>query len=270
MPSSKRKWYELTERVPDGPTTKLFAELAKKHGIVLIVLPVYEEEMTGVYYNTAAVIDADGSYLGKFRKMHIPQVQPGFWEKFYFRPGNLGYPVFRDPLRARSASTSATTAIFPKGRAAWAWTGRRSSSIPRRRWPACPNISGSSSSRPTPSANGYFVGAINRPGWEEPWRIGEFYGQSYFCDPRGKILADGSARHRRHRHRRPRPRPDPRSAQHLAVLSRSPAGNVWRRSRPHRIQPRMKHGWNTDQRECQENRNHTEFPSVFNPCFIRG
>src|ERR1700681_2855064 len=70
------KWYDLTERVPDGPTCKRFCEIAKKHGIVLI-LPVYEEEQAGVYYNTAAVIDADGSYLGKFGKMHIPQVQPG-------------------------------------------------------------------------------------------------------------------------------------------------------------------------------------------------
>ena len=75
-------------------------------------------------------------------------------------------------------------------------------------------------------ANGYFVGAINRPGWEEPWRIGEFYGQSYFCDPRGKILAEGSREHRRHRHRRSRSRPDPRGAQHLAVLSRPPAGDL--------------------------------------------
>ena len=87
------RWYELTERVPDGPTIKLMAELAKQHEIVLIV-PVYEEDLTGVYYNTAAVIDADGRYLGKFRKMHIPHCAPGFWEKFYFRPGNLGYPVF--------------------------------------------------------------------------------------------------------------------------------------------------------------------------------
>ncbi len=87
------KWYDLTERVPDGPTIKLMQELAKKHEIVMVV-PVYEEEITGVYYNAAAVIDADGSYLGKFRKMHIPQAAPGFWEKFYFRPGNLGYPVF--------------------------------------------------------------------------------------------------------------------------------------------------------------------------------
>ena len=87
------RWYELTERVPDGPTTKMMAELARQHQIVLVV-PVYEEDLTGVYYNTAAVIDADGRYLGKFRKMHIPHCAPGFWEKFYFRPGNLGYPVF--------------------------------------------------------------------------------------------------------------------------------------------------------------------------------
>ncbi len=87
------RWYELTERVPERPHDPLMSELAKQHGIVLIV-PVYEEDLTGVYYNTAAVIDADGRYLGKFRKMHIPHCPPGFWEKFYFRPGNLGYPVF--------------------------------------------------------------------------------------------------------------------------------------------------------------------------------
>ena len=83
----------MVEQIPDGPTTKLFCEVAKKHGMV-IVLPIYEEENPGIYYNTAAVIDADGTYLGKFRKMHIPHCDPGFWEKFYFRPGNMGYPVF--------------------------------------------------------------------------------------------------------------------------------------------------------------------------------
>ena len=68
-------------------------EAARQHRLALIV-PVYEREQEGVYYNTAAVIAADGSYLGKYRKTHIPHVAPGFWEKFYFRPGNLGYPVF--------------------------------------------------------------------------------------------------------------------------------------------------------------------------------
>ncbi|MBI2930466.1 MAG: acyltransferase, partial [Planctomycetes bacterium] len=85
------RWYKTSERVPDGPTIKLMSEIARKNRMVLVV-PVYEEEMTGVYYNTAAVIDADGTFLGKYRKNHIPHVM-GFWEKFYFRPGNMGSPV---------------------------------------------------------------------------------------------------------------------------------------------------------------------------------
>ena len=88
------EYYSYTEPIPDGPTTKRFQGVAKELGMVLIV-PMYEEDedTAGIYYNTAAVIDADGSYLGKYRKTHIPHVK-GFWEKFYFRPGNLGYPVF--------------------------------------------------------------------------------------------------------------------------------------------------------------------------------
>jgi N-carbamoylputrescine amidase len=88
------RWYGMTEKIPDGPTVQLMQETARKHGMVIVV-PIYEEEMTGVYYNTAAVIDADGTYLGKYRKHHIPHVAPGFWEKFYFKPGNLGYTVFK-------------------------------------------------------------------------------------------------------------------------------------------------------------------------------
>ena len=91
-PSQDAKWYAAVEKIPDGPTTKLMQELARKHAMV-IVAPIYEEEITGVYYNTAAVIDADGKYLGKYRKTHIPQVA-GFYEKFFFKPGNSGYPVF--------------------------------------------------------------------------------------------------------------------------------------------------------------------------------
>ncbi|MBZ0227839.1 MAG: hypothetical protein K8F58_05210, partial [Bauldia sp.] len=92
-PSQDAKWYGAAEAIPDGPTTRLMQELAKKHSMVIVV-PMYEEEITGVYYNTAAVIDADGSYLGKYRKTHIPQVA-GFWEKFFFKPGNSGWPVFK-------------------------------------------------------------------------------------------------------------------------------------------------------------------------------
>ena len=72
------KWYGLTEPVPDGPTVKLMRRLAKKHKIVMVV-PIYEIDQPGVYYNTAAVIDADGKYLGKYRKSHIPHCKPGFW-----------------------------------------------------------------------------------------------------------------------------------------------------------------------------------------------
>jgi N-carbamoylputrescine amidase len=184
------KWYELTERVPDGPTTRRFAEIAKKLGVAL-VLPVYEEENTGVYYNTAPVIDADGAYLGKFRKVHIPQVPPGFWEKYYFRPGNLGYPVFRTRF-AQVGVYICYDRHFPEGARCLGLNGAEIVFNPSA------TVAGLSEhlwklEQPAHAvANGYFIGAINRPGWEDPWRIGEFYGQSYFCDPCGRILAEGS------------------------------------------------------------------------------
>src|SRR5262245_18398244 len=91
-PSQDGKWYAAVERIPDGPTVKLMQELARKHSMVMLA-PIYEEEITRLYYNTAAVIDADRKYLGKYRKTHIPQVAD-LYEKFFFRPGNSGYPVF--------------------------------------------------------------------------------------------------------------------------------------------------------------------------------
>ncbi|MGC2175213.1 MAG: nitrilase-related carbon-nitrogen hydrolase, partial [Acidimicrobiales bacterium] len=86
------EYFAYTESIP-GPTTELMQQLARETHLVLVV-PIYEIEQAGVFYNTAVVIDADGTYLGKYRKHHIPQVQ-GFWEKYYFRPGNLGYPIFQ-------------------------------------------------------------------------------------------------------------------------------------------------------------------------------
>ena len=126
------KWYDLTEKIPDGPTTKLMCELAKRHNMVLVV-PIYEEDMSGVYYNTASVIDADGKWLGKFRKIHIPQVNPGFWEKFYFRPGNLGYPVF-DTRVGKVGVYICYDRHFPEGRGAWGSTARKSCSTRRPQW----------------------------------------------------------------------------------------------------------------------------------------
>jgi beta-ureidopropionase len=184
------RWYELTERVPDGPTTKLMAELARQHQIVLVV-PIYEEDLTGVYYNTAAVIDADGRYLGKFRKMHIPHCAPGFWEKFYFRPGNLGYPVFETRV-GRIGVYICYDRHFPEGARCLGLNGAEIVFNPSATVAGLSEYLWKLEQPAHAVANGYFVGAINRPGFEEPWRIGEFYGQSYFCDPRGRTLAVGS------------------------------------------------------------------------------
>jgi beta-ureidopropionase len=186
----KSRWRGLTEPIPDGPTIRLMRATAKRLGIVLIV-PIYEVEGTGIYYNAAAVIDADGKYLGKYRKSHIPQVEPGFWEKYYFRPGNLGYPVFETavakvgiyicydrhyPEPARCLGLNGAEIVFNPS----ATVAGLSEYLWKLEQPA------------HAVANQYFVAAINRVGIEKPWNIGEFYGQSYFCNPRGKIIAEGS------------------------------------------------------------------------------
>jgi N-carbamoylputrescine amidase len=183
----KTKWYSLVEKIPDGPTTKLMQELAKKHSMVIVV-PIYEEEITGVYYNTAAVIDADGRYLGKYRKTHIPHCDPGFWEKFYFKPGNLGYPTFKTAY-AQVGVYICYDRHFPEGARA---LGLRGAEIVFNPSATVAGLSEYLWELEQPAhavANGYFVGAINRVGTEAPWNIGEFYGKSYFCTPRGKIIA---------------------------------------------------------------------------------
>ena len=184
----KAKWYEMTEQVPDGPTIKLMCELAKKHEMVMVV-SVYEEDMPGVYYNTAAVIDADGSYLGKYRNTHIPHCEPGFWEKFYFRPGNLGYPVF-DTRVGKVAVYICYDRHFPEGARCLGLNGAEIVFNPSATVAGLSEHLWKLEQPALAVANQYFIGAINRPGFEEPWRIGEFYGQSYFCNPRGQIMAE--------------------------------------------------------------------------------
>ncbi|HKD38164.1 MAG TPA: nitrilase-related carbon-nitrogen hydrolase, partial [Pirellulales bacterium] len=152
------KWYDLTERVPEGPTTQRFIELAKRHKLA-IVLPVYEEEQTGVYYNTAAVIDADGSYLGKFRKMHIPQVLPGFWEKYYFRPGNLGYPVFSTKV-AKVGVYICYDRHFPEGARCLGLGGAEIVFNPSATVAGLSEYLWKLEQPAHAAANGYFVGAI--------------------------------------------------------------------------------------------------------------
>jgi beta-ureidopropionase len=184
------RWYEMVEPIPDGPTIRTMQALAKTHGMVMIV-PIYEEEITGVYYNSAAVIDADGRYLGKYRKHHIPHVGPGFWEKFYFRPGNLGYPVF-NTAAGKVGVYICYDRHFPEGARILGLNGAEIVMNPSATVAGLSEYLWKLEQPAHAVANGYFVGAINRVGVEAPWNIGEFYGQSYFCDPRGQLVAVGS------------------------------------------------------------------------------
>ncbi len=183
------KWYETAETVP-GPTTNRLSEYAKKYKMVLI-LPVYEKAQDGVYYNTAAVIDADGSYLGKMRKVQIPHTWPGFWEKFYFKPGNLGFPVF-ETAYAKIGIYICYDRHFPECARILALKGAEILFNPSA------TVAGKSEylwelEQPAQAvANGVFIGANNRVGLEKPWEFGEFYGSSYFVDPTGKLLVKGS------------------------------------------------------------------------------
>lgn len=178
--------FVFAEPVPGGPTTQLMQSLAKELHMVLVV-PVFEEELPGLYYNTAFVVDADGSYLGKYRKTHIPQVH-GFWEKFYFRPGNLGYPVFQTAVGPIGIYICYDR-HFPEGWRALGLAGARivfnpsatSRSLSQYLWHL---------EQPAAAvANEYFIGAINRVG-TEPLGDDEFYGSSYFVNPRGQLVGE--------------------------------------------------------------------------------
>ncbi|MDA8284710.1 MAG: acyltransferase [Actinomycetota bacterium] len=179
------EYYGYAEPVP-GPTTERMAELARRTGMVVIA-PVYEEEQPGLLYNTAAVIDADGTYLGKYRKTHLPQVK-GFWEKYYFRPGNLGYPVF-DTAVGRIGVYICYDRHFPEG---WRALGLAGAKIVFNPSATSRGLSAYLWRIEQPAAavaNEYFVGAINRVG-VEPLGDNDFYGSSYFVDPRGQLVGD--------------------------------------------------------------------------------
>jgi len=176
-------FYEYAEEIP-GPTTERFAAIAAETGMVM-VLPMYEKEQDGVLYNTAAVIDADGTYLGKYRKTHLPQVK-GFWEKFYFRPGNLGYPIF-DTAVGRIGVYICYDRHFPEGWRALGLAGARIVFNPSATSRGLSMYLWSMEQPAAAVANEYFVGALNRVGVEE---LGDndFYGSSYFVTPRGQYV----------------------------------------------------------------------------------
>ncbi|MBB6173699.1 N-carbamoylputrescine amidase [Nocardiopsis mwathae] len=178
--------YRWAEPVPDGPTITRFQALAKELGMVM-VLPVFEVEGPGFYYNTAAVVDADGGYLGKYRKHHIPQVR-GFWEKFYFRPGNLGWPVF-DTAVGRVGVYICYDRHFPEGWRALGLAGAQLVYNPSATHRGLSAYLWKLEQPAAAVANEYFVAAINRVGVEE-YGDNDFYGTSYFVDPRGRFVGD--------------------------------------------------------------------------------
>jgi beta-ureidopropionase len=184
-PSQDRRWYDAAEDVP-GPTTNAVAKLAAQYKMAVVV-PVYEREQAGVYYNTAAIYDADGSYLGKYRKNHIPHTS-GFWEKYFFKPGNLGYPVFQTRY-AKVGIYICYDRHFPEGARALGLNGAEIVFNPSATVAGLSQYLWKLEQPAHAVANGYFMGCINRVGTEAPWNIGKFYGSSYFVDPRGNFLA---------------------------------------------------------------------------------
>ena len=187
-PSQDAKWCDIAEAIP-GPTVALMQKYAKKYKMAIVV-PIYEREMAGVYYNTAAVIDADGAYLGKYRKNHIPQTA-GFWEKYFFKPGNLGYPTFQTKY-AKIGVYICYDRHFPEGARLLGLHGAEIVFNPSATVKGLSQYLWKLEQPAHAVANGYFMGCINRVGTEAPWNIGKFYGTSYFVDPRGNFLSMGS------------------------------------------------------------------------------
>jgi beta-ureidopropionase len=183
-PSQDARWYDAAEPVP-GPTVNALAAIAKQYSMVMVV-PVYEKVQAGVLYNTAAVIDADGQYLGKYRKKHIPHTS-GFWEKYFFKPGDPAYPVFQTRY-AKIGVYICYDRHFPEGARLLGLGGAEIVYNPSATVAGLSQYLWKLEQPAHAVANGYFMGCINRVGTEEPWNIGRFYGSSYHVDPRGQII----------------------------------------------------------------------------------
>ena len=183
--------FDYAEQLP-GPSTLVMQELARELEVVIIA-SLFERRARGLYHNTAVVIDADGSYLGNYRKMHIPD-DPGFYEKFYFTPGDLGYKVFNTryatlgvlicwdqwyPEAARLTALKGAEILFYPTAIGWA-TDEHSAEVRRAQREAWITIQ-----RSHAIANGVFVAAANRVGTEDAL---EFWGNSFVCDPFGQMI----------------------------------------------------------------------------------
>jgi N-carbamoylputrescine amidase len=190
--------FDLAETIP-GPSTDRLCPLASELGIV-IVASLFEKRATGLYHNTAAIIDADGSLLGLYRKMHIPD-DPLFFEKFYFAPGDLGFRSF-DTKFGRIATLVCWDQWYPEAARLAALTGANILFYPtaigwhpaeKAEFGAAQHDAWKTMQRAHAIANGIYVAAVNRVGFEGPQERGlEFWGASFVSDPFGRVLAEAS------------------------------------------------------------------------------
>ena len=181
------KHQELAEPI-DGPTVTRMRAVARALKL-WVVVPFYERVMPGELYNAAVLVDAGGAIVGHYRKHHIP-MSSHFQEKFYFRPGNLGYPVFDSPY-GRIGIMICYDRHFPEAARELGLAGAEIVFNPSATVAGLSEHLWKLEQPASAVANQFFVGAINRVGTEAPWNVGEFYGTSYFCSPRGEILAEG-------------------------------------------------------------------------------
>ena len=195
--TEEHRHFALAEAIP-GPSTARLGALARELGIVLIA-SLFEKRAEGLYHNTSAILDADGSYLGKYRKMHIPD-DPQYHEKFYFTPGDLGFRTWNTrfarigvlicwdqwyPEAARLTAMSGAEILFYP--TAIGWLPPEKAEYGERQQAAWETIQ-----RGHAIANGCFVAAVNRVGFEPGPEGGlEFWGGSFVADPNGRLLARG-------------------------------------------------------------------------------
>src|SRR5256884_2985445 len=200
--SEDHKYFELAEPIP-GPSTKAFQKLAKKHSVVIIA-SLFEKRASGLYHNTAAIIDADGSLLGIYRKMHIPD-DPLFYEKFYFTPGDLGFRAWRTKY-AKIGVLICWDQWYPEGARLTALQGAEILFYPaaigwhpseKNKYGALQHSAWETIQRSHAIANGCYVCAPNRTGLEKIAGVGgdgiEFWGQSFVAGTYGEILSKASA-----------------------------------------------------------------------------
>jgi N-carbamoylputrescine amidase len=188
--------FKLAEPVP-GPSTEVLARIARENGVVIIA-SLFEKRTQGLYHNTTAVIDADGTFLGKYRKMHIPD-DPAYYEKFYFTPGDLGYKVFNTkfarigvlicwdqwyPEAARITALMGAEILFYPTAIGWATSQDEATNT--EQYNAWQTIQRSHS-----VANGIHVVSVNRVGFEQEGRM-KFWGGSFIANPFGSIIYKAS------------------------------------------------------------------------------